>query len=45
MNNTKTRDCIFRPGLICDQFPCTQKCGWNPAEEERRKKELREAQK
>ena len=39
----KTHDCPFRPGgaVDCDTGWC-DKCGWNPAVEEKRKKKIRE---
>lgn len=37
-------DCVFRPnsGVECDKFSNCDKCGWNPAVEEERKKKIRE---
>lgn len=34
-------NCPFNPGVDCDQKVCAR-CGWNPAVDSKRKKELQE---
>ena len=35
----KERQCVFNPGVLCEDNKC-QNCGWNPAVEEKRKEAL-----
>lgn len=42
MNDKRKRGiCYYNDGVDCDSRNCC-KCGWNPAVNERRKKEIRE---